>query len=341
MRIPGPSTISDSIRYGFAVGKVRVLETRVFGRATFERLLDAGTFADQLRVLSDTYYGRYLEGARTATDVERGLEAALNGFYCFLEEAKLPPEVVRFFRIRHDYANLKAKLKAEALGEPLTGMLSALATTPPEAFEGGRDGLPPFLGQAYDGLSRPTEDRAGVRQRSTRDDLGRIDAEVDRRMFADLLRTGKESGSEFLVGLARLMIDVANVKAALRARARKLPSAEAAAMLVPGGALAVDRIMEAYAAPEGAIVDAALRSPMLSEVSSADLADPERLDVVGDDLVVRYLRRARMVPIGVEPVIAYVMAREAEVVALRVLLVGKLAGVPAEALRARLRDLYV
>ena len=44
------------------------------------------------------------------------------------------------------------------------------------------------------------------------------------------------------------------------------------------------------------------------------------------------------VPVGPEPVIAYVLAREAEVAALRVLLLGKLAGLDRETLRARLRE---
>jgi V/A-type H+-transporting ATPase subunit C len=53
------------------------------------------------------------------------------------------------------------------------------------------------------------------------------------------------------------------------------------------------------------------------------------------------VRRVRVVPFGPEPVIAYVMAREAEVVAVRTLLIGRLAGLDRDALRRRLRDLTV
>ncbi len=81
--------------------------------------------------------------------------------------------------------------------------------------------------------------------------------------------------------------------------------------------------------------------PGLRSVAATDLADPARLDVVSDNVVARYLRIARAVPVGAEPVIAYVLAREAEVVALRVVLIGKLSGLDADALRARLREQYV
>jgi len=70
-------------------------------------------------------------------------------------------------------------------------------------------------------------------------------------------------------------------------------------------------------------------------------ADVSRLDVLADNIVVEYLRRARMVPIGAEPVIAYVMGREAEVRAVRTVLLGRLAGLPTELVRTRLRNLYV
>ena len=43
-----------------------VLETRALGRAAYERLLDAPTFAEQKRLLSETPYGRHLEHAETA-----------------------------------------------------------------------------------------------------------------------------------------------------------------------------------------------------------------------------------------------------------------------------------
>lgn len=335
MRVPGPRTVADSVRYGFAVGKVRALETRIFGRATYERLLDAPTLHDQLRVLSDTHYGRFLEGARTARDVERGLDQALDGFYGFLEDARLPSAVVRFFRLRHDYANLKALLKARALDVGVDDMLSTLGTVPAERFEEAGGALPEPLAALYARLSAEEPSAAAA------SDLTTVDFAVDRAAFKELLEAAHESGSDFLVGLARLQIDVANLKAALRARLRGLPAAQLQPMLLSGGGIRPDRIMKAYVRPAAEIAEVALGLPLLREVGVAEFADPERLDVVGDDIIVRYLRAARLVAVGAEPVIAYVMAREAEVVALRILLVGRLAGVRSDALRDRLRDLYV
>jgi vacuolar-type H+-ATPase subunit C/Vma6 len=213
--VPGYKTTRDSIRYGFAVGKVRVLETRVFGHGTYERLIDAGTFAEQRRILSDTVYGRYLEGAETAAAVERGLTRALDDFYGFLDEASLPPAVVRFFRSRHDFANLKGALKARLLAIPAEGLLVELGTVPVEAFERDLAQLPAPLGPLAEELLAVPQNSRDAEVREI--DLADVDAAVDRAMFAELRVLARESRSAFLRGLAALQIDIANVRACSKA----------------------------------------------------------------------------------------------------------------------------
>ena len=60
-----------------------------------------------------------------------------------------------------------------------------------------------------------------------------------------------------------------------------------------------------------------------------------------DDAVLRAAGAARRVPFGVEVALGYLAAKEAEWMAVRTVLSGRMAGVPAEALRERLREQYV
>ena len=59
------------------------------------------------------------------------------------------------------------------------------------------------------------------------------------------------------------------------------------------------------------------------------------------DAVLRAAGAARRVPFGVEVALGYLAAKEAEWTAVRTVLSGRMAGVPAEALRERLREQYV
>ncbi len=338
MRIPVVTAVRQATRYGFAVGKVRVLETRILGRSSYERLLDAETFEEQRRILSDTLYGRYLEGVSTTEGVERALAEALDGFYLFLDEAALPPSVTRFFRIRYDFANLKAALKAKRFGVPLTGMLEDLGTIDAEAFSGSLSDLPKPFGSLATEMLETGDGANGAEDVAIGADL---DSAVDRAMFAELLEVAHASRSTFLKGLAALSVDIANAKTVLRARLAAMPVASVEGLLIEGGTLRVPKLLAAYQMQVPELLAMLGANANLASVGVSDASDLRRLDVVADNIVVNYLRTARAVSIGPEPVIAYVLAREAEIVALRTVLLGKLTHIDPAVVRERLRDLYV
>ena len=323
-------SVSEPIRYGYAVGRVRVLEGRMLSGGTYERLLDAPTFTEQKRVLSDSPYGRFLEDAETVEGIERGLDRALDELYGFLVTANLPQPVIRFFRVRYDYANLEARLKAELLAVPLDDMLVGLGTVPADVIRGPAAQLPAFLRSVYTTLSG--DDRSVTEEEIT--------SAVDRALFEDLRASAGSSKSRFLTGLAALMVDLANIKALLRARSKSWRAPDARQLLLEGGTVPSVELMKVYPAAVTEIAEALSKRGPLKGVPTERIADIGSYDVLADDLIVRYLKRARMVAAGPEPVIGYVMARQAEVMMLRTLLIGRLSGVSTEVLRRRLRERY-
>ena len=60
-----------------------------------------------------------------------------------------------------------------------------------------------------------------------------------------------------------------------------------------------------------------------------------------DDALMAQAARARRVPFGVEVVIGFVAAREAELSNVRIIMTGRMAGIPADTIRERLRESYV
>ena len=60
-----------------------------------------------------------------------------------------------------------------------------------------------------------------------------------------------------------------------------------------------------------------------------------------DNAVIHYIQDARFVSFGEAPVIAYLAAKEAEIVAIRIIMTGRLAGLPTDVIRERLREAYV
>ncbi|HET6497435.1 MAG TPA: V-type ATPase subunit [Coriobacteriia bacterium] len=325
--------IGDARRYGFAVGRIRVLETRLLTRTTYERLLDARDFDRQRRILADTVYAGYLEGARTPDDVERGLDASLADLYeDFLGHANLPAPIVAYFHVRHDFENLKAHLKAEALGVSPEGFVTPLGSVAPEVFGGPAKGFPPH--------AREAEPR--VRAACAGEDgslvPGAIEAAVDREMFRALLEVADASRSEFVRRLVSLEADAGNARAFVRCRARGAPVGEFESALVPGGAMSASAFIAAYRVPfEDGVKRLAAQRPLRGADAEA-LRDPARFDVAIEWIVADEARKGRAVAIGADTVVGYVLARRAEVAALRAVFFGTFARVPPERLRERLRD---
>ena len=323
-------TVTQAIRYGFGVGRVRVLEGRLLTNATLERLLSAGSLDEQKRVLADTAYASRLEDVTTATEVETALTDDLEDLLRSVETWNLPFEVTRFFRRPYDWANLRGRLKAEALGMTLEGLLVTHGTLPLEYFSGPVEMLPPEF-RAADAAARDGDviDR----------DL--VDPVVDRAMHADRAAVAESSGCDFLVEIAALEADLANAKTLVRAKSLAWSAADLARSVVPGGTVSEAEMTGLYALPEHEMMERLSVKPSFRDASAGEMTEVERLDVYVDNLRMHHIRKTRLVATGVEPIIGYIAARQSELSIVGMLLVGKTAGLTAEALRRRLRDLYV
>ncbi len=67
-----------------------------------------------------------------------------------------------------------------------------------------------------------------------------------------------------------------------------------------------------------------------------------RLEKLSDDFITAYLQQGgKARPFGLEPLIGYLHAKDIEIRNIRMIMVGKINGLPIEAIRERLRDVYL
>lgn len=60
-----------------------------------------------------------------------------------------------------------------------------------------------------------------------------------------------------------------------------------------------------------------------------------------DDYLMEYVREAKFKPLTLEPLIAYLYAKESEIKTIRIILTSKLNNIDADTIKERLRDAYV
>jgi len=66
-----------------------------------------------------------------------------------------------------------------------------------------------------------------------------------------------------------------------------------------------------------------------------------RFEKLSDDFVFEIAKRGKYIAFGIEPIIGYIMAKENEIKAIRMIMVGKINEISNDVIKERLRDVYV
>lgn len=323
--------------YAYAVGRVRGLERRLLARADFARLLDAPTLDAAVSLLADTAYGPRLSLAPWREALRAEERAAQDA----LDELDGEGTLAALFRSRHDFHNLKVFLKAKRAGAVAEPALSDAGRVPRAAFERA-------FGEDAERLPEPLESarsraEAAYERAATPVALDAAVDQVQARAFVDAFRS---RGVPFLTAWLAIRSDAVNLQAAVRLKWAGEDPRILREYVLPGGTIAPERLREIEEEPIESVAARLAATPygrVLDEGIAALRAGGgfARLASRFEALEAEHLARARWEPFGPEPVVAYVLLKEIEIRALRMVLIGKANGIEAERLRETLPSAYV
>ena len=320
---------------------LRCQESSLLSRERMERMLDARTNDEAAKVLSECGY-KDLEPL-TAQSLTRSLDQARAE--TFGELARFAPnaDIVDVFRIKYDYHNAKALVKAAITGQNVSGMLIDAGRYPLDAVTAAarissEDGNSGAIG---DKMQRAITEATDVL--AATGDPQKSDFLLDKACYGEMLETAVRSRSSFLLGYVKLQIDAANLKAAVRSRRMGKDAEFLKRVLLPGGNVS-----------EEAVLTATLSGGSLENTFFGDLQEAALLGTAAiaggrqtefekavDNALGAYLKGSHMIPFGDAVLIAFAAAKENEITAARIIMSGRLSGVPADSIRERLRDSYV
>ena len=329
---------TKDIDYIFLSTRVKAMERNLLTRERIARMLEAPTNEEAAKVLVDCGYSEMTE--MTGSELDRVLGEQQQAMMADLGGCAPNKYIVDVFKLRYDYHNAKVLVKTEALG-----------TQPDHLLMGGGRYDRQRLAEAYqreEMLAYSDFFRRGVAR--AREILGstgdpqQVDFVLDRAYFEELTALAQESGNAFLQGYAALLVDVANLRSCVRASRLGRGTEFLNQVLVPGGTVSVRNLASARGEElsnlfrTGRLAAAAAEGAAKSAPHSGALTEFERLC---DNAVMNYLSDGRRVPFGVEPILGYLYAREAEATTIRIIMAGRMAGLSTETIRERLRDAYV
>ena len=324
-------------KYLYLSAMLRAREAKMLTREKAERMIDTASFDEAAKMLADCGYEDY--SGMNAKQVDNALAERRAEIFAELARMSPNPETVEVFRMKYDYHNAKTLIKAEAAALEREDLLSSSGRVPVQTLiksftEEKFTGVPPVLADAI-------VQAKSVLARTANPQLA--DFALDKAYFTELLKAGRELDSDFLTGYARILIDSANLRSAVRTMRMGKDLDFLKLALVPGGGIDAGRI--AASSSSGETLAALFTNTLLAEAAAlgAEAAKGGRMtdfELACDNAVTAYLTRARLVAFGEAPVIAYLAAVEGEITAVRMILTGFLAGIAPDTIRERLREFY-
>ncbi len=328
--------------YAYASARIRVRETKLLGKSHFDRMLDASTAEEAYKVLTEAEYG--IPGKNTAGvfAYEELLADEMMKCYMLLLEIAPQPDLVKAFQRRHDFFNIKVVLKAEFSQKEMPAILMDTGTIDKEAVvsmirERDYSEFTPIMQEAIEQTRELF---------SKTHDPQIVDIILDKASYHQLVIDLNEIKSPFLHRLAELITDTTNIKMFIRARFLNKSWDFIQKILLKHGTIRE----KVYFGSSGKSIDDFVEQLHNSEYAdvvekgwemSKSTKTSLELEKLLDDYIMEYIQGAKMVTMGVEPLIAYLFAKEAEIKNVRIIMTAKINKLSVDLIRERLRECYV
>lgn len=324
--------------YLFASSRIKCIEKNLLSREKLERMSDAKSAGDALRLLNE--FG-WPEIARpTMAAVEEVLTTRRSEAFALVRNMALEKRLPDVFLVKYDYHNLKTLLKSEATGENSdnslidSGMFSCRRLKimlQDDKYPGMSKIMVRSIAEGRDVLARTQDPQL-------------LDLVLDKAMYAEMLDIAGSLSSKFLMDYVVLMIDSVNLRTYVRSRRMGKGAEIFRHALIPGGIASISRLLGDVSAD--VIESAFFISPLaaVAGIGARALRGEESLsavDLACDNALLKHLKGAKYIAYGTEILIGYLGAVEAELTSVRTVLAGRIAGLSAETIRERLRETYV
>ena len=291
--------------------RVRAMETTLLTAERMERLLEARSDEEVSKLLQDCGYPE-LDAARPEA-MDAALSQAREELLTDLGDGAPDPRYIDIFKLKYDYHNAKAILKAAAMGTSPDRMLMDM----------GRIGAAELKTAVESG------------------ELDKLPGALPAAVAEAKSVLAEDTGSQFLRGYVETQIDATNLRALIRTLRMGKNADFLAGVLFESGTVEPAAILAAANHPAGGLneIYGPTRFAQAAEAGEAALKGGSLTEFEKrcDDAVSDYLAGAQMIPFGEAPLLAYLAARETEYTNIRILLMGRAAGLSPEVIRSRLR----
>lgn len=331
-----------AMQFTQVIPRLRVLETRLLDKAKIDRMIDSDSAEAAIKVLQETEYANVMSEVKRAEDYEIILSSELKRIYNEMYSMSPSRALIDLMGIKYDYHNIKVIIKGMILEKDFSNLLIPVGVNEINKLKYSIEnnelsGFAPIMRKAIE---------EAIEDYNSKKDPQRIDIIIDKYMFEDMKLIAKEIDDKFADKYVKSLIDLTNVKTLLRVKKQNKSREFLLSVVIDGGS--IDK--ETLAA---LLTDSVENIP--GKLSYTDYVDVLKsgveeyskngsaglLEKLIDNYIMDMMKDAKLIPFGIEPVLAYIYAKETEIKVIRIIMVGKLNNIAGEVIRERLRDIYV
>jgi V/A-type H+-transporting ATPase subunit C len=342
-RLPKILQSKSGDRHLYAVGRVRVLETRLLEMDVLRSLIEARSIREVYNELRDTIYGEAVIETEENLDFERMLKIETTNLIHLMDSICPDPELIDLFVYYFDVQNIKTLFKAEMAKayEPHTFYATGRYTVSSlrDLVQKSSESLQEFPGWMISAARELRE----VWKKNPK--LRLVDAVWDRALILAQLQGARKNKRPVLAGFFIVNIDIHNVETFIRVRISERSREQFEQFFTPQGHFPLSFFQNAWdthireiprhfeKTPFSVLVDKAIEE----YISEGSLT---MLEIEESRLLIDQLASARYVTFGPEPILAYLVTRLFEIKILRRIFVAKKNNLSMEDLRKRVMTYY-
>lgn len=340
----------------YASARLRALEPKQLNASEIERMLGAKTAQEAYKVLTDLDYASHVGDIERVEEFQKVLTASLLDTKRLLERIVPDPRILDILLLPYDFHNLKTILKGmaeEKNRETVNAQLMPLGRASIEDLETflhskDKNHLPVTV-EAHSDFIKETVKRARAAYERS-DTTQVIDLIVDCRLYQLLLEIAQSTKNDFVIQFVQALIDVTNFKTLLRIKLLKQENEFEKPILrshlfASNGNLPVSKFTKGLENDQASLANL-FKGTDYEEMAQKSIEAFEKshsflpMEKYAEEYLTHLARKTRYTPVGPEVVIAYFFARQNNARLIRIIMVGKINGVPEKILREHLYSAF-
>lgn len=328
--------------YVQGVVRTRVLEKELLSTVKIEQMIEAENVTQVWALLKTTKYAKYLQDDLQIDQYEQILSNVLRDEFAIMREIAINPKVIELVTLKYDFHNLNVLFKETILNTDLSHLYSPLGTY---SIDQVKIAIQDNQLNELRGNIQFIINDVQAQYNQTKDPQ-QLEIALDRLYVNELYEQINELNMPLLLQYLKAMIDFINIRTVIRIQKQQKDMSFLRDVLLKNGNIERERIV--YSLHDSVMnIIRQYENEKIGKALVNGLEAYERTERLTafekemDNYLMSIINEAKYIHFGPEPLIAYLLKKEAEIKNLRMIFVSKLNNISTETIKQRMRDIYV